>query len=550
MSDQTPKPLVSVIMGSQSDWPTMKKATEILEKLKIPFEKRIVSAHRTPERLFNFAKKAKERGLKVIIAGAGGAAHLPGMVSSLTTIPVLGVPIESRSLSGTDSLLSIVQMPAGVPVGTLAIGTSGAVNAALLAASILTLSPNNDLIDKNLENFRKNQTDLVKEIPEDKGIENFNQGSNHVRPNNHNRNRQDPLIPPRLIIGILGGGQLAKMIILDAAKLGYRCCVFCPDVDSPSFDVAWDRVVADYDDLKALDDFRSRIDLVTYEFENVSLKAVEHLAKGGAKIHPSPKILSICQNRIEEKNFVNSVGIPTTNYASVESLEQLKESVKRIGLPAILKTNRGGYDGKGQIKIHTDSDLTTVWTNINSNSNILEAFVDFSMEISVIVARDLWGNLSVFPPVENRHENHILRETIVPAQISDKVRELAIEASKKIAVGSDLVGLIAVEMFVCKDDKILVNELAPRPHNSGHWTIEGCKTSQFEQLVRAITGLPLGSTELRANKITMKNILGFEIYKCLDQLNDEECKLHIYGKTDAKPGRKMGHMTKLFHSKL
>jgi len=235
----------------------------------------------------------------------------------------------------------------------------------------------------------------------------------------------------------------------------------------------------------------------------------------------------------------------------VTSLDTLKDAVKTIGLPGVLKSNTMGYDGKGQLTISKDANLEEIWKEFcekvgENNNSILEAFVDFQCEVSVIVVRGFDGDISTFPVVENIHENHILKETHVPALVSESVAKKADEASRIIAKGIGLVGVLAVEMFVTKDEKVMVNELAPRPHNSGHWSIEGCVTSQFEQMVRGICGLPLGSTKLAAKRIVMTNLLGNEIDQWKNLLSKEGVHLHLYGKTEAKPGRKMGHVTALF----
>jgi len=548
------QPLVGVIMGSESDWDTMKYCISTLQQLNIPFESKIVSAHRTPDRLFNYAKKAETRGLKVIIAGAGGAAHLPGMTASLTNLPVLGVPMLTSNLNGMDSLLSIVQMPGGVPVGTLAVGKAGAINAALLAAEILSISTLYPDISQNLQIFRKKQTESVNEIP--KELDSIT----HSIPLTENVNPiqftsqlpkfSEKKLPPGSTIGIIGGGQLAKMTAIAASNLGYKCHIFCPEKDSPAFQVASEHTLASYNDLSALASFASRVDVVTYEFENIPLETVEHLANF-APVRPKPQVLGICQNRVKEKRFISSIGVPVTKFEEVSNYQEFIGAIDKVSLPAILKSNTMGYDGKGQAFINSKENLLEIWEKISKLSHdktaILEAFVEFEREVSVIVSRSFSGEVVTFPVVENRHEHHILKETIIPARVSEDTAKIASESAKLIAQSIDLVGVLAVEMFVLKNGNILVNELAPRPHNSGHWTIEGSRCSQFEQLVRSISGLKLGSTSLVGKSAKMINLLGNEVLNWEKLLSDENAHLHIYGKQEAREGRKMGHVTYIYY---
>lgn len=257
--------------------------------------------------------------------------------------------------------------------------------------------------------------------------------------------------------------------------------------------------------------------------------------------------MAICQNRLAEKTFLNSVGIRTTKFASVDSLDGLIKAVNEIGLPAILKSNTEGYDGKGQIFIDTSSNLEQVWDQMKKLSksplSILEGYVNFEREVSVIVARGVDGTITTFPVAENVHKNHVLKETTVPANLSDSGKALADSIAKHIALKIELIGVLAVEMFVVNETTILVNELAPRPHNSGHWTIEGCVTSQFQQLVRCICGLPSGPTTMIGTKVVMTNLLGSDINQWLTYLHQPNTWLHIYGKNETREGRKMGHVT-------
>jgi 5-(carboxyamino)imidazole ribonucleotide synthase len=261
-------------------------------------------------------------------------------------------------------------------------------------------------------------------------------------------------------------------------------------------------------------------------------------------VRPGPEALRVAQDRLREKEFAANLGIGTAPFRAVGAADELAAAIAAIGTPSVLKTRRMGYDGKGQVKILPDSDLTAIWAAIGGKSAILEGFVDFEMEISVIVARGLDGRTLCYPPVENRHMNHILDTSIVPAPIPPALAATAEDIARKLAGALDLVGLLAVEMFVTADNRVLMNEIAPRPHNSGHWTMDGCVTSQFEQQVRAVCGLPLGSVE-RYGDAVMKNLIGDEANGWLDILHDPAARLHLYGKAEARPGRKMGHVNRI-----
>eukprot|EP01117_Protostelium_nocturnum_P013749 TRINITY_DN5164_c0_g1_i2.p1 TRINITY_DN5164_c0_g1~~TRINITY_DN5164_c0_g1_i2.p1 ORF type:complete len:572 (+),score=169.12 TRINITY_DN5164_c0_g1_i2:121-1836(+) len=565
------KALVGVIMGSQSDWPeTMKHTAITLQQLGVSFEVNIVSAHRTPERLFEYAKTAKERGLKVIIAGAGGAAHLPGMIASLTTLPVLGVPVQSKSLSGMDSLLSIVQMPGGIPVGTLAIGRAGAINAAILATSILATSGNYPNIEEQLNQFRRNQTDSVALIPhheepfpsleikssflfgrEETNIDTKDKKQNETERDEiakENRKRKQDMkpIPSGRNVGIIGGGQLAKMSAMAAASLGYKVWIFAPENDPPASHSCFKHFKGDYMDKEALEKFASQTDVITYEFENIPKETLEYLNRF-TPVRPSPHVNATCQDRLMEKTFVKSLGIPTAPFEPIRSKEELKEALIRISYPAVLKSNNFGYDGKGQFTLRSESDIDKAWEkmqSVHSQSAILEGFISFEKEVSVIVGRDLNGNVECFPLVENEHENHILKKTTVPAHVSEQTKENAKTIATKLANEFQLVGILAVEMFVTKDGSLLVNEMAPRPHNSGHWSIEASNISQFDQHVRSVVGLDVGKIQVIApHGCHMINLLGNEVNQWVELISSGY-SVHLYGKDEIKPGRKLGHATK------
>ena len=361
-------------------------------------------------------------------------------------------------------------------------------------------------------------------------------------------------LPPGSVIGILGGGQLGRMTALAAARLGYRSHVFCPEADAPASQVTDRTTRAAYDDKDALEAFARAVDVATYEFENIPLKTAETVA-ALAPLRPSSKVLSICQHRLKEKDFCREAGVPTARYAEINGPEALARMQRDLGGPGVLKTVTLGYDGKGQVPIAIDSDASASWKALIGSPlgrqaggaealAILEAFVDFRLEISVIVARGPDGACRSFTAVENQHRDHILDQTIVPARIPEAVADRAEGIARHLAERMELIGLLAVEMFVTEDGEVLVNEMAPRPHNSGHWTLDACVTSQFEQLVRAIVGLPLGSTERLADA-TMKNLLGDEADRWPEILTEAGAKLHLYGKGEARPGRKMGHVTRL-----
>ncbi len=351
------------------------------------------------------------------------------------------------------------------------------------------------------------------------------------------------IIRPGATIGILGGGQLGRMTALAAARLGYRCHVFTPERDSPAAQVSAQTTVAAYDDRAALIRFARAVDVVTYEFENIPAEPVEFLA-GTVPVRPKPGILAICQDRLREKDFLNSIGVATARYQEVTSAAALARAARDLGRPSVLKTAQLGYDGKGQITIRADTDLDESWRRMGVARGVLEGLVDFAQEISVIVARGVDGAHATYVPVENQHKNHILDQTIVPARLPIEVTMKAEAVATHIAQQIDLVGLIAVEMFVDRTGAVLVNEMAPRPHNSGHWTIDACITSQFEQLVRAICGLPLGSPERHSDAV-MKNLIGDDVNQWQEIIKDPSAKLHLYGKAEARPGRKMGHVTRL-----
>jgi 5-(carboxyamino)imidazole ribonucleotide synthase len=347
-------------------------------------------------------------------------------------------------------------------------------------------------------------------------------------------------------IGILGGGQLGRMLVLAAARLGFRCHVFCPDSHSPAFDVVRSVTEADYLDMAALDRFAADVDVVTYEFENVPAETATFLS-ARKPVLPDPRVLATTQDRLTEKEFVKGLGIETARFARVDSAEGLIAALAAVGKPAVLKTRRFGYDGKGQIMIRDGGD-PTMFEELGGQAQILEAFVPFEREISVVAARGRDGAVACFDVIENEHEDHILKTSRVPANVSPAVAAEARRIAEAIAAAFDYVGVLAVEMFVVKDGAghaVLVNEIAPRVHNSGHWTIDGASVSQFEQHIRAVAGLPLG-TPIRRGRIEMINLLGAEVQDAAKWLATPGAAVHLYGKSAMRPGRKMGHVTQVF----
>jgi 5-(carboxyamino)imidazole ribonucleotide synthase len=351
-------------------------------------------------------------------------------------------------------------------------------------------------------------------------------------------------IQPGAIIGILGGGQLGRMTALAAARLGYRCVVLAPKGDNPAFHVA-EAIEAGYDDTEALDRLAARAAVVTLEFENLPVAALDRIASRGVPVRPGRRVLETAQHRVREKSFFDSIGAPTAPWAPVRGPEDLLEAVSRIGYPCVLKTATLGYDGKGQVKLRGSKDVAAGLALAAGGEAILEGFVDFALEISVIVARSPDGAVVPYEPAENAHRNHILDVTRVPARISAETAARARAIAVQAAEALDLTGLLAVEMFVGHDGAVLVNEMAPRPHNSGHWSMDGARTDQFEQLVRAICGLPLGDPGRLAPVVEMTNLIGDDAARWPEILAEPGARLHLYGKAEARPGRKMGHVNRL-----
>jgi len=352
-------------------------------------------------------------------------------------------------------------------------------------------------------------------------------------------------LAPNATIGLVGGGQLGRMSALSAARLGYRCHILTRETDSPAAQISHAVTISDYSDPVSLRAFAGAVDVISFEFENVSAEGLDLLASI-RPVRPAPSVLRISQDRVDEKTFLNRAGVATAPWAPVGSRQELHEAVQRIGLPAVLKTTRLGYDGKGQAMLRAPEDLDAAWERLTPKPLILEGFVDFAQEISVVVARGADGSLSCFDTVENRHRNHILDLTLAPARISAAVDLAAQSIGRRVAEALDLTGLLAVEMFLDSAGSVLVNEIAPRPHNSGHWTIDACPASQFELHIRAIAGLPLPPA-VRHSDAVMKNLIGPEgIALWPAALAEPGLIPHLYGKAQALDGRKMGHVTRLF----
>lgn len=350
------------------------------------------------------------------------------------------------------------------------------------------------------------------------------------------------ILAPGATIGVLGGGQLGRMLAQAGARLGYRFVIFEPQAHCPACHVA-DHIEGHYEDRDALDRFAAAVDVVTLEFENVPMAAVEHLSKT-VPVRPGAKALSIAQDRATEKRFINAAGIGTAPWAAVGSAADLDAALADLGRPSILKTARLGYDGKGQAMLRPgdDTPAAVLFEHLGAVPCVLEGFVDFALEISVLVARGLHGDTVCFEPAENIHRNHILHRSVIPARLDPSTAKAAEQAAIQLAEAMDYIGVLAVEMFVTQSGQVLVNELAPRPHNSGHWSIDGAATSQFEQTVRAICGLPLGDTT-RIGRCEMTNLIGDEVEDWESLLGQPGLRLHLYGKTESRPGRKMGHYT-------
>jgi 5-(carboxyamino)imidazole ribonucleotide synthase len=355
------------------------------------------------------------------------------------------------------------------------------------------------------------------------------------------------IIAPGAVLGVLGSGQLGRMFAIAARRMGYRVHTFSPDRETPTGQVADLEVYAGYDDLDALARFAREVDVISFEFENVPSAASQCVGRY-VPVRPRGEVLHTTQNRLREKTFLRGQGVPTAAFEAVRELPELEAALARLGTPAVLKTAGFGYDGKGQVVIRAPEEAAAAWQAIGAVEAVLEAFIDFEGEVSVIAARGLQGEFAHFGVVENIHRHHILDVSIAEAPLSENLRREAIEIARTLLDALEVVGVLCVEFFVTRDGRLLVNELAPRPHNSGHFTFDACITSQFEQQVRAVCGLPLGATDL-LRPAAMVNLLG-DVWTGGEPdwaaaCADPAVKLHLYGKAQPRPGRKMGHLTAL-----
>jgi 5-(carboxyamino)imidazole ribonucleotide synthase len=355
------------------------------------------------------------------------------------------------------------------------------------------------------------------------------------------------VLPPGSTIGILGGGQLGRMLALAAARLGFRCHIFSPDAESPAFDVTTAHTIAAFDDLPALESFAAAVGVVTFEFENVDVRALSTLS-ALVPVRPGLRALEVSQDRYVEKTFLKDLGIATAPFAAVEDLATLEATLRSIPPPVILKTRRFGYDGKGQVRIARETEAAAAFAVIGKRAALLEGVVDFKREIAVVAARSLDGDIVVYDPAENFHPGGILHTSTVPARVQPGTMEEAARIAAKVLKAFDYVGVIAVEFFVLGEgigEQLIVNEIAPRVHNSGHWTEDACAVSQFENHIRAIAGWPLGPAA-RHSDVVMTNLIGSQVEAWRDLAAEPDARLHLYGKRQVRPGRKLGHVNRLF----
>jgi len=352
------------------------------------------------------------------------------------------------------------------------------------------------------------------------------------------------IVPPGSTIGIVGGGQLGRMLAIAAAQLGYKCHIYAPDETPPAVEVAAAFTRGAFDDAEALRRFGAQVDVATYEFENIPAAAITALGEA-TRLHPSPRSLEIAQDRLSEKHFITALGGQPAPFRAVASLAELAAALAELGAPAILKTRRLGYDGKGQVKISDPGEAEAAWDAVQGAPSVLEGFVRFDAEFSILLCRGADGAVVNWDAPRNIHSDGILDRSIVPAgpALAPAIAS-ALALTRGIAEALDHVGILAVEYFAVGEQAIF-NEFAPRVHNSGHWTIEGARTSQFENHIRAICGLPLGDTALAAPRVEMRNLIGRDVERWPELLADPAAHLHIYGKRNARPGRKMGHVTRL-----
>ena len=351
-------------------------------------------------------------------------------------------------------------------------------------------------------------------------------------------------LPPGSTLGILGGGQLGRMLSQAASRLGFDVVILDPQPDSPAARVSRAQITAPYDDPDALQALGRLCDVVTFEFENVPAASVETLAEAGALVAPGPTALAVAQDRVDEKTYLNAVGAPTVAFAAVTTLDDLTAAIERLGLPALLKTRREGYDGKGQVWIRDAADAAAAFDAIGRRPAVLEAAAVFQRELSVIAARGRDGAVAVYPLGENVHQNGVLKTTTAPAAVDPATQGRAEAIAAAVLDGLDYIGVMGIELFDMGDGELLVNEVAPRVHNTGHWTQDGCVCDQFEQHIRAVVGWLLGPSNAHA-RIEMTNLLGDEVEQWRTLAAEPNARLHLYGKHDARPGRKMAHINRI-----
>ena len=351
-------------------------------------------------------------------------------------------------------------------------------------------------------------------------------------------------LDPGSTIGILGGGQLGRMLATAATRLGFDVAILDPEADCPAARVARLAIAAEYDDPEALKTLAEASDVVTFEFENVPASAVERLLQLGAEVAPGARALAIAQDRVDEKTFLNGAGAPTVRFAAADDAAALQRAIEAIGAPCLIKTRREGYDGKGQTWVEHASDAAAAFARVGSKPVIVEAPAAFHRELSVICARGRSGEIALYPLGENHHEGGILRRTIAPAELTASVQAGAERIAARILSGLDYVGVLGVELFELEGGELLVNEIAPRVHNSGHWTLDGCEVDQFEQQIRAVAGWPLGPTQPLAHT-EMINLIGDDMADWKTLISDPAARVWFYGKREARPGRKMGHVNRL-----
>jgi len=351
-------------------------------------------------------------------------------------------------------------------------------------------------------------------------------------------------LPPGSTIGVLGGGQLGRMLALAAARLGFDVTILTPEAASPAAAVCAREIVGGYDDQFALTQLAATCGVVTFEFENVPAESVRMLEALGARVAPGPRALAVAQDRFEEKTFLNAAGLPTVAFAAVDSAENLRAAIATLGAPVLLKTRRGGYDGKGQAWVNKAGDAEAAFAELGGRACIAEAPADFRRELAIIAARGYDGEIAVYPLTESHHENGILRRTSAPARATPKTIAAAERIAATLLAALDYVGVIGIELFERDDGALLVNEFAPRVHNTGHWTLDGCEVDQFEQHVRAVAGWPLGPTSA-THHVEMTNLLGADVHDWERLAREPETRLWLYGKSEARAGRKMGHVNRL-----